>query len=221
MSRILCFCWSNNDTSLDEINHRKCLDSLFIGAIKIHLLKYRPNIIVITSDGNQKSTNFFHTHFLPNKMTNLGYKSLIIDSYENLNSTSEELSMSIYTLLTDKSISVIEATKILVSNENKYSHTKILNNQPKGMSFYLKTPDGVFAFITVQMKNGDKGLCMKSIEEKLIRENFLNYAFLMGKFSGDQIYHNTLNGYDVKYLEYLTIFNEHDRMGIMGIYEIV
>lgn len=274
MAKILCFCWNTdniplcgeylNDKSPNIVYPNKCYNPLFFDAIHMHILKYQPEIVVISTENEPISGSLFHSSFLPNMMSKLGYKLIVTDSYEN--DQTNELSMSIYGLASDNSISAIELNKGYIFNDNKFVCDKVYISQPKALVLYLKTFYGTFAFIAIQMSHNykGKGLCIKSLEDKFLLNKNLNYVFLMGDFANDvpigrtdldafrketsygnegqagqslapnyskqnvagyhdRIYHNTLNGYPIDCLEYLSILagpnkDLSDHMGTMGIY---
>lgn len=280
MAKILCFCWNTDNIPLCEeyldgksekiVYPNKCFNPLFFDAIHIHILKYQPEIIVISTENEPTSGSFFHSTFLRNMMPKLGYKLITTDSYESPEDQSNELSMSIYGLASDNSISAVELNKGFIFNDNKFVCDKVYNSQPKALVLYLKTFYGTFAFVAVQMSHNYKqqGLCIKSLEDKFLLNKNLNYAFLMGDFANDipidrsdldtfrketsygnegqagqslapnyskiyenhtvigyhdRIYHETLNGYPIDCLEYLSIIGNSDKnlsyhMGTMGIY---
>ena len=206
MSRVLCFCWNSDRTPLCESyleNNSKteisrpggwfsksgsCYNPLFFDQIQVQIQQFNPVLATFLTENDPVTGSHFHSNFLPDKMTSLGYNLLERDKYVDQDQTNS-LRMSIFVRKGAMSITGVELNKGLIFNDNKFECNRTYLGAPKAIVLYVSTSFGKFAFIGVQVPRGynDRTICMTALNNKFVNNKNLDTIFLMGDFANEYI----------------------------------
>ncbi len=193
-SAILCFSWNTDriplcdkyyEKAYNKINH--CYNPLFFQYIHNRIKEYNPMILVFVTEGDLESGTWFHSNFLPYIMDYLDYRLLVKDKFSDWEST---IRMSIYVKSDDETTYIIDLKRKLLLNDNTYNCSSTPGvGLPKLLTLYISTLYGNFAFIGVQIHHAyaNKNTCIKSIDNKFIKNEEIDYVFLLGDFANNYL----------------------------------
>ena len=197
-SKILCFCWNTDKTPLCDRNyggmdkqHRKrffssdeCYNPLFFDQIENEIVKYQPDVVAISNEGDLKSGTFFHYQYLPAHMKRLNYYLLDNSKANDIGINQDSLRLSIYAR-NDLDLALTHINKSLFSYNENYScgSTK---NKAKAIVKYVETAIGIIAFMAVQMPHEYTSVeidkCLLNMQNKLLNKK-IAYTFILGEFN--------------------------------------
>lgn len=193
-STIICFSWNTDriplcgqyyENAYDKTNH--CYNPLFFQYIYKRIQEYDPIITTFVTEGDLESGTRFHSDFLPYIMNYLGYRLLVKDKFSDWEST---IRMSIYIKSDDETTYIIDLKRRLLLNDNTYNCSSTPGVElPKLLTLYISTLYGNFAFIGIQIHHAyaNKNTCIKSIDEKFIKNEEIDYVFLLGDFANNYL----------------------------------
>jgi hypothetical protein len=167
-----------------------CYNPLFFDQIQIDIQRYQPILAVFCTENDPVTGTHFHSDFLPNQMSTLGYKLLTRDKYID-DDGSNALRMSIFILSGAQSITSVELSKGIIFNDNKFECSRTYLGAPRALVLYVQTLFGRFGFVGVQVprevKNEDRTICESSLVNKFISGKNLDSYFIMGDFANEYI----------------------------------